>query len=197
MHHPLDQWKARPSIRDGIPVTNPLRTLVDLGATWEFDRVADAVELALINRLVTFRGLAAEWRRVAKPGRSGSGVLRHILETRLLGEKPPDSVLEVKAAPLFARAGLPQPVFQFEVHLEHGEIIKIDFAYPSQLVAVEFDGLLAHATAAALRHDLARQNKLVAAGWLVLRFTWADAIQNPEGVAREIARVLANRQIAA
>ena len=191
VHHPLDHSKARPSVKDGIPVTNPLRTLVDLGATWEFTRVTDAVEQALISRIVTFRGLAREWRRVAKPGRNGSGVLRHILDSRLLGEKPPDSVLEVKAAPLFARFGLPRPEFQFHVVHDGRHVARVDFAYPERRLAIEFDGLLAHATAADLRRDLARQNRLVTAGWTVLRFTWADAIHEPERVAREIRRVLA------
>lgn len=196
VHHPLDLPKARRSVKDGIPVTNPLRTLVDLGAVCEADAVADAVERALIARLVTFRGLSAEWRRVAKPGRSGSGVLRRILDYRLLGEKPPDSVMEAKGAPLFTRSGLPKPVFQFVVTHGGRHVARVDFAYPALKVAIEFDGLDAHASAAALRRDLARQNRLMAAGWLVLRFTWADVIHRPGEVADEIAAVLSKRSAA-
>ena len=39
---------------------------------------------------------------------------------------------------------------------------------------MEADGAAVHASAAALRSDLRRQNALVAAGWTLLRFTWAD-----------------------
>lgn len=196
VHRPLDLWKARTTARDGIPVTNPLRTLADLGAVLPTDAVAEAVEQALITRLVTFRGLCNEWRRIAKPGRSGSGVLRTILDNRLLGDKPADSVLEPRAAPIFALVGGPRPVFQHEVSIG-GRRFRLDFAYPDLKIAVEFDGLVAHATAAALQADLRRQNALLAAGWLVLRFTWDDVVRRPDRVALEISRVVAARRAAA
>lgn len=190
VHHLRDHGKARPSIKDGIPVTDPLRTLADLGAVWDREMVSDAVEQALIRRLVTFRGLVSEWRRVAKPGRNGSGVLRQILEYRLLGEKPADSLLEPKAAPLFRKVGGRLPEFQYDV-VDGGRFVaRVDFAYVDLRVAIEFDGLSAHGTAAALQSDLRRQNALVAAGWIVLRFTWWDVVHRADAVAAEIRGVL-------
>jgi len=196
VHHPLDLHKARRSIKDGIPVTNPLRTLADLGAVLPDEAVAGAVETALIKRVVTFRGLVSEWQRVAKPGRRGSGVLRRILDTRLLGDKPADSVLEVRAAPLFSRVGWPNPAFQYSVMRGGKAVARVDFAYVELRVAIEFDGLDAHASAVALQRDLRRQNELIAAGWIVLRFTWSDVVNRPERVASQIRRVLESRQAA-
>jgi very-short-patch-repair endonuclease len=39
--------------------------------------------------------------------------------------------------------------------------------------------------------DRLRDQKLMAAGWLVLRFTWRQLTANPAGVARRIEQVLA------
>ncbi len=54
----------------------------------------------------------------------------------------------------------------------------------------EVDGLHAHATAAQLQSDLRRQNRLVALGYRVLRFTWHDVVQRPTAVATSIGREL-------
>ncbi|SNS06018.1 Protein of unknown function [Geodermatophilus pulveris] len=39
-------------------------------------------------------------------------------------------------------------------------------------------------------NDLRRHNRLVAAGWTVLRFTSADVLGRPAGVVAEIRRAL-------
>lgn len=41
-------------------------------------------------------------------------------------------------------------------------------------------------TAKAFAHDLERQNRLVALGWTVLRFTWWQVVKQPEKVADTI-----------
>lgn len=62
--------------RAGVPVTNPLRTLVDLGAVVPPHVVADALELALVRRLVSIRALEYLDRQNALVG-IGWTVLRH------------------------------------------------------------------------------------------------------------------------
>jgi very-short-patch-repair endonuclease len=179
-------WCGR---RHGIPVTNPARTLVDLGAVARPAIVEDAVERALVTGLVTVDGLEATRAAHARPGRGGCGVLRAVLEQRALGERPADSVLEARMAALLSRHGFPVPAFQHEVRDHAGRFVaRVDFAYPSARLAIEVDGLATHGTAPALQADLARQNRLVALGWTVLRFTWADVVRRPAVVALSIAR---------
>ena len=49
--------------RHGMPVTNPLRTMVDLAAIVSPDVLTEAVDVALAQRLVTVAGLVAELGR--------------------------------------------------------------------------------------------------------------------------------------
>jgi very-short-patch-repair endonuclease len=181
--------------RHRIPVTNPLRTLVDLGAVTSHRVVGEAVERALVSGLVSVAAL--EWARAAHAGagRRGVGVLGRILDRRALGSRPADSVLEARMASLLQRHGLPPPAFQHEVSAGRRLVARVDFAYPELLLALEVDGLASHGTADALQHDLQRQNALVGCGWTVLRFTWNDVVLRSAKVATAVEGV--RRRLAA
>jgi very-short-patch-repair endonuclease len=56
---------------------------------------------------------------------------------------------------------------------------------------IEVDGYGAHGHWAAFQRDRARDNKLVAAGFVVLRFTWHQLTQRPMQVVAEVVRTLA------
>jgi very-short-patch-repair endonuclease len=174
-----------PSLRHGIPVTTPMRAIVDLGAVCPASQVEDAMERGLVARLFTVAGV--EWARadVARRGRQGAGVLREVLDRRALGDARPDGILEPRMAKLLRDFGLPSAVFQHPI----GRWV-VDFAYPERMVALEVDGWEVHSSPAALQRDLERQNALVALGWTVLRFTWRDVVLRPGAVARQIQAVL-------
>jgi very-short-patch-repair endonuclease len=82
------------------------------------------------------------------------------------------------------------------MHLQHevwhaGRFIaRIDAAYPERRIAVEVDGFEAHSSPEAFQRDRTRQNRLVALGWTVLRFTWADVVQRPAIVAQTIREAI-------
>ena len=191
VHRPQDFAQLRSSVSRGVPATNPLRTLVDLGSVAAPDRVEEAVERALVRRLVGVRGLSAELDRVSCPGRPGVAALRKALRSRALLDRPPDSMLESRFAALLRRHGVPRAVYQYAVRSGGRFIARVDFAYPECRLAVEVDGHEAHRTPAQLQSDLTRQNLLVAEGWTILRFTWADVVQRPDMVADAIRRQLA------
>jgi very-short-patch-repair endonuclease len=60
-------------------------------------------------------------------------------------------------------------------------------------VIVEVDGERAHAGRVAFVRDRQRQNALIAAGYLVLRFTWWDITEHPQTEVASIRRTLALR----
>ena len=184
------------SRRCGIPVTNPLRTLVDLGAVLPAAAVEDALDRALVARLVTVPAVDAAMHAVARRGRPGVGVLRRVLDERALAAQRPDGLLEPRMARLLRAEGLPPARFQHEVLDGRRLVARVDFAYPAARVAIEVDGWESRATPAGLQHDLDRQNALVALGWTVLRFTWADVVRRPARVAATIRRVLGTETFA-
>lgn len=173
-----------------IPTTNPMVTLVQLGAVAEPTVVARGVERGLIQRLFSIDGLRATLDDIGRSGRDGSGVLRAILDERALGDDRPDGDLEPLMAPIFERYGLPVAAFQYSIYEDGRFVARPDFAYPELLIAIEVDGWETHGTPAAMRLDFERQNDLEQLGWTVLRFTWYDVTRRPSYVADHIANAL-------
>lgn len=190
VHRSTDLRPSYRTRRDAIPVTNPLRTMVDLGAVLGPEQVEDALERGLVAKL--FSVAAVEWalNDLARCGRSGCGVIRAVLDERALGRKPPDGVLEPRMARLLRDYALPPAVFQHPVVEPEEFVGRIDFAYPDLLLAIEVDGYENHSTRRKLQSDLDRQNALVALGWKPLRFTWRDVVRRPARVASRIRGVL-------
>lgn len=187
VHRSNDLVPNHLAVRHGIPITKPLRTLVDLGqsAPWA---VADALELGLANRLFTMKAVDAALEEFSRRGRTGIGVLRRIVDARALERGIPDGLLEPRFARLVRRAGLPMPDFQVWV----GPGIRVDFAYPEQMIAIEVDGFGSRRTPAELDAHNARQNELVLLGWTVLRFSWKQVVKQPEKVASQLLVTLAS-----
>jgi very-short-patch-repair endonuclease len=193
VHRSLDLVPAATTIRRSITVTNPLRTLVDLGAVLPGNLLEDALDRALVRRLVSLRAVEAALQQVARPGRNGVGVLRRVLDDRALGDAPPDGLLEPRMARLLRAAELPPAVFQHTVRDAGRFVGRVDFAYPDLRFAIEVDGYGSHATPEALQHDLDRGNALADAGWELRRFTWVDVVRRPWKVADGIGRALCAR----
>lgn len=66
-----------------------------------------------------------------------------------------------------------------------------DVLFAGQRLVVEFDGYAVHSQREVFEADRARQNALVAAGYRVLRFTWKQICDDPDGVIGLIRDVLA------
>lgn len=176
--------------RFGIPVTSPMRTIVDLGAVVPAAIVELALDAAEVGRLCAVAAVEWELARIARPGRRGAGPLREVLDRRALLETPPDGMLEPRFARLCKAADLPKAQFQHPVGS-----YEIDFAYPELLLAIEVDGYGPHSSRRAFQKDRDRQNELVARGWTVLRFTWADVVKRPDHVARLIREAIGRAQL--
>jgi very-short-patch-repair endonuclease len=110
-----------------------------------------------------------------------------VLDARALGAAPPDGLLEPRMARLLRDHGLPPAVFQHAIP-ELG--VRVDFAYPDVRLAIEVDGYEVHGTPRALTADLQRQNRLVIAGWTVIRFTWVEVVRQPAKVAAAVRDAL-------
>jgi very-short-patch-repair endonuclease len=171
----------------GVPVTSPVRTLVDLAGRIADENLEAAVECALR------RGLAHESvlrGRVGGKGRRGAGALRRILDARDLGSPALESRLEVKVWRLLVRSGLPKPVRQHPVKME-GRPYRLDFAWPSFGVAVEADGFATHGGRRSFIADRRRMAKLASTGWRVVPVTWEDATTRTNQWLSELGRTLA------
>lgn len=176
--------------RAGLRVTDPVRTVIDLGLVLPHWSVGDALSRGITTRLLGIKEVGQLRDALGRKGRNGTGVMREILERRFLTEATEESVLERRFIELVRRHNVSAPVFQHEVWHAGRFIARIDAAYPDRMLAIEVDGFSAHSSPDAFQRDRTRQNRLVALGWTVLRFTWADVVQQPAMVATTVRETL-------
>lgn len=185
LHRPNELRPIDVTERKQVPITNPIRSLLDAGVELPRHVVGECVERALVSRLVTVKGLRVILADLGGRGRTGTAALRDHLDRRALGDRRPESMIEpLMARLLYADLGLGPIEFQPTLVLED-ETLRPDFLVSMAQTVVEIDGLDAHASREALDRDLARQNLLVRHGFLVLRYTTTH-LRRPAKVAAEI-----------
>jgi very-short-patch-repair endonuclease len=165
-------------VYDGIPVTTPGRTLIDLAdvlSTRGLERVFDQAE---------FLRLDCTALRVI-PGRRGALRLASVLAEHRPGTTPTRSELEEAMLALCREAALPAP--EVNSHVEEKEV---DFVWRERGVIVETDGWRAHGTRRAFERDRLRDAELTAAGWRVLRVTHARLEREPQALTAQLRRLL-------
>jgi len=182
--------------REGMAVTDPVRTIIDLGLVLPTSSVGGALGRGLSSRLVTIRQAQELREALGRRGRNGTGVAGDLIERRLLTGGGVHSELEMRLARLVDRHLLPRPVLQHEVWAGGRFIARVDAAYPTLKLAIEVDGYEFHSSPEAFQHDRTRQNHLVALGWTVLRFTWADIVRDPASVAKLLRDAIARLEAA-
>lgn len=182
--------------REGLRITDPVRTVIDLGLVLPLWSVRDALSRGLTTHLLTISQVETLRDALGRKGRNGTGVVRELLDERLLTAGDEESLLEKRFFDLVRHHDVPRPVIQYEVWHAGRFIARVDAAYPELKLAIEVDGYRHHSSPDAFQRDRTRQNRLVALGWTVLRFTWADVVQRPAMVAQTI-REAVNRLPAA
>jgi hypothetical protein len=153
---------------DGIPVTTPARTVLDIAGTGTSREVEQALAAAERASRDARRQIVALLER--RPRHAGSGLLRALLEHLAASGRPPlflRSRAEELAVGLFRRAGLPEPFAN-----ERIAGYEVDLVWPEQRVIVEVDGYEFHGTRKAFDRDRSRDSALATAGHHVLRFSW-------------------------
>ena len=133
---------------DGIPVTTPARTLLDIAETMTSREVEQALAKALHMRLVT----RDEMRRMLErhPKHRGAPLLRQLLDA----EGDPlfaRSAAEEKLLEITQNAGLPRPELNVKV-LGH----EVDFLWRSARVVAEVDSYAFHSSASSFAQDRRR-----------------------------------------
>jgi len=184
--HRLQPEREGVTSEAGIPVTNPLFTLMELGRVAPVERVEIALDDALLRGQASLRGLGWVLEHFGVRGRRGPRGLRGLLKARGYGYEPAESRLEVKFRKRLAGSGLPKPCEQHEIRRNDRFVARVDFAYPDQRLVLETDAYMCHSARSDWQHDRWRDNTLVAMKWRVLRFTWDDVTRRPEWVLEQI-----------
>lgn len=124
-------------------------------------------------------------------GHAGAGNLRRLVEEYADGC---ESRLERMFLELVRRHGLPMPVCQHRVILSTGAIVRLDFAYPPEKVAVEADSIEFHSSARAVVDDREKRRILRSDGWQVDEVTKWSLQHRGEQIAADLRASLARRR---
>jgi very-short-patch-repair endonuclease len=148
---------------EGVKVTTPLRTAMDLGC-----RLNRRQALAAMDALMRAHGfthhqmklLLGRYRR-----RRGVVQLRELVPVVNPGaESQPESWTRLELLDHL----LPAPQVQWWVVVDGVPTYRLDLAYPHAKVAIEYDGEEFHSSAEDRLHDLERREWLEAHGWTVI-----------------------------
>ena len=172
------------TLLEGIPA----RTLLELAATVPARRAERALDNCLSLGLVTARSVAAVLHEAGGRGHAGSALLGELLSDRADGAAAPASELEARFLALVRSEGLQEPVRQMDAGDDAGWVGRVDFAYREVRLLIELDSRRHHASNLDFEADRARDNRLVAAGWRVIRISWRQLTSQPDEVVGLLRR---------
>lgn len=164
----------------GMPVTTPARTLLDMAETATPRVIEQAFATALRKQLVTAEVMREMVER--HPTHRGAPLWRQMLARH---DDPAftRSQAEAKLVEITRRARLPRPELNVTL-LGH----EVDVLWRDARVVAEVDGYAFHHSGHRFTADRRRDAELTAAGYRVLRFSWAD-LHEREQELRTVVRI--------
>lgn len=151
-------------VLDGVAVTTPLRTAMDLGCALPRHRALGAIDAIMHGHGVEREEMGRSLARYR--GRRGVRQLRTLIP---LADGRAESMRESWVRLDIHDHGLPAPVLQYWIEIAGVRTYRLDLAYPRHRVAVEYDGEDYHRRTAEQRaHDERRRSWLAAHGWTVI-----------------------------
>jgi len=171
---------------DGVVTTTLPRTVVDL-MLWLPEGQGRALVIdALQRRRIDVPTIEAQLRSVGRL--HGIGRARSVLAD-VIGT--PHSEMESRVHRVLRDAGITGWLANAPIEDADGLVGYVDLLFPGQRVVVELDGRAYHSDRDRFQLDRTRQNRLVALGYVVLRFTWDDVVHRPDGVVAQVRDALA------
>jgi hypothetical protein len=174
---------------DGVAVTSPARTLIDLARHASPSQLRAAVESAFEQRLTSEGHLHRRIGALRSKGRFGVPALLDVLERRELTAGG-ESWLEREYLRLIAAAGLPRPTTQVVLARTCDHAVRVDCYFEYAGLVVELLGYRFHRTRSQMNRDAARHNALIASGRRVFQFTYDQVTQEPARVVSETAAAI-------
>jgi hypothetical protein len=168
---------------DGLPITTPARTVLDLAADGLRGRKLEAVLDLAERQQVDFSHLEDLLRRSRR--QPGTAALREVLQRYAPGSIDTRSRLEEMCVELCDTYGIPRPSTNVVVA---GRVR--DLYWPHVPLVLEADSYRWHRRPSALSDDRERDAELTLAGIPYVRFTYEHVAERPDSVARTTLTLL-------
>lgn len=181
VHEVMDLRPHHLRLIRGIPVTSPTRTVFDLAGQVAEGRLERVVDWLWSARLLDGAGLHAIARELCRRGRTGSAVMRRVVEARGVDYVPPATALEGRFAKIVRDAGLPDLRRQVD---SGGEVWtgRVDFRDREVPLVVEVQCERWHSALVDVAADAARRERLEADGFVVVEVWDHDVWHDPASV---------------
>jgi hypothetical protein len=176
---------------DGLLVTGPVRTALDLARSLPHEAAVVALDATLRLGLLSSEALRTRLFDIA--GTPGS---RSAARAVLFADGRSESVGESRSRVILHRWKLDPSALQFEVRSSDGGLVgRTDFAWEEQRLVGEFDGRVKYgrllrpgqdASDAVFREKL-REDAVRDEGWGVVRWVWSD-LDRPDRLAARVKR---------
>ena len=180
-------YLLRPMVIQGLPVLDPYRTFVDVGAQLDDRRLMWVGDWMVAQNLVDIWKLR---QYVAESHLNGVQRARRVVDLIRPGVASPN---ESDVRWFLHRAGFPEPDINAEIFSDSGVwLARGDLVYREWKVVVEYDGWQHERDAKQRRWDIYRRESLEADGWRVIVITVAD-LNKPHTVIARVRQALRQR----
>lgn len=182
-HQPVPA--ADRTVVEGVRITTPARTAADVAARAPSVFMATARLDAFLSRGLVTRGELVRATHRTRPQRQLRQLRTALRHSSELSRSPSESWIRV----LILQAHLPKPVPRCPVITDEG-VFHADLGWPDHRVALEYDSLRFHSSAAARVGDRIRYAAMRARGWEVLSVGVHDLQCRPERLLRRVLHTL-------
>lgn len=183
VHDRAGLWNRDIGTHRGIPVTQPVRTFLDLASVTgpkTIERAINEADKLDVIDADSLRRALDDYR-----GQPGIRLLRLVLDEHTF--RLSDDELERLFRPLATTAGLPTPLTKVIV-----DKFEVDFFWPELGLVVETDGWRYHRTPSAQTRDALRFQRHTASGLTPLRFSHYQVKYQPRHVEDILRKTVAN-----
>ncbi len=169
-----------------VRTTSLVRTVMDCARTLPFGEGLAIADNSLTKGNIIRSDLVAAAARMRGPGTPKA---RRVAAAANAWSA---SFLESVLRALLLEAGIEG--FELQVVIVSGSFqARVDLGHRQLRIAIEADGYEFHGGRRDFAADCRRYDELVAAGWLVLRFTYEQVLSNPDWVVTTIRAAIAQR----
>ena len=174
--HRMKLYNDEITIHEGVPITTPERTWLDLAEMLTVDELVVAGDSCvrmprreLEGRETPLCSLGDLQRMIDRhKGKRGIRRAREALQLIRVGsDSPQESLLRLA----IVRGGLPEPELNVPIIDEHGiRYHEPDLSYPEYRIGIEYEGEL-HGDEGQIVRDIARSERYAALGWTEVRIS--------------------------
>jgi hypothetical protein len=175
----------------GRLATAPGWTAVEVARQLRRPRALAALDAALHSMRCTRADLESAVRE--QKGRRGIVQVRELLQ---YADGRAESGMESEARLVMIDYGVPPPELQYEIHGRDGEIWRVDYAWPEQRVAAEYESVEWHAGRLEMIRDKKRYAGVQETGWTLIPIVVDDVRREPWRLADRINHHLSHSALA-